>query len=217
MRRLGPEVQLQDILHKFNSDYGSLESRQMTLKKCYSCQQTDDESVTSYASRLEEIFDQAIQLQALRRSDQRILREVLHAGLKKEFGLMSIYQFDKIDNYDDLKREIRRLESTLTDRLDASEQNKTCKASVTTDVHTQEMKEVKELLKELNDRTDKLEKEKTQATQQQHFRGRGRGSTGSRGFRGRGRVRGNYQPQRPEGSNTFQPTCWTCNQRTSTA
>ena len=38
LRRLRPEVQLQDILHKFNSDYGSVESREMTLKKFYSCQ-----------------------------------------------------------------------------------------------------------------------------------------------------------------------------------
>ena len=75
------------------------------------------------------------------------------------------------------------------------------------------MTEVKELLKKLNDRIDKLEKEKTEATHQLGFRGRGRGFRGSRGFRGRGRGRGNYQPQRPVGSNTFQPTCWTCNQR----
>ena len=213
LRRLGPEVQLHDILHKFNSDYGSVESREMTLKKFYSCQQSDDESVTSYASRLEEIFDQAIHLQALRRRDQRILREVFHAGLRKELRLMSVYQFDKIDNYDELKREIRRLESTLTDNINSSEQKKTCKASVTPDLHSKEMTEVKELLTKLNDRIDKLEKEKTGQSQQQGFRGRGRGFRGFRGFRSRGRGRGNYQPQRPVASSSFQPTCWTCNQR----
>ena len=130
----------------------------------------------------------------MRRSDQRIFREVFHAGLKKESRLMSIYQFDKFYYYEEFKREIGRLESTLSDRLNPSEPSKTCKASVTTDVHTKEMAEVKELLKKLKDGIDKLEKEKTQATQKQCFRGLGRAFRGSRGFRGRGRGRGNYQP-----------------------
>ena len=104
IRRLGLHMSITDVLQTFDSDYSSVESREMVMKKIYSCQQKDDKSVAVYASRLEEIFDQAIYLQALRRSDVNVLKEVFHAGLKREIKLMSMYQFDKISNYDDFKR-----------------------------------------------------------------------------------------------------------------
>ena len=100
IRRLGLHMSITDVLQKFDSDYGSVESREMVMKKFYSCQQKDDESVSVYASRLEEIFDQAIYLQTLRRSYVNVLKEVFHAGLNREIKLMSMYQFDKISNYD---------------------------------------------------------------------------------------------------------------------
>ena len=210
IRRLGPHISITDVLQKFDSDYGSVESREMVMKKFYSCQQKDDESVTIYASRLEEIFDQAIHLQALRRSDVNVLKEVFHAGLKREIKLMSMYQFDKISNYDDFKREIRKLESSISENLKS-----TCKATVNVDSMTQskDMAEMKELLKQLNERIGKLEKEKEEQTKQtQGYSQRGRGFRGrSRGYRGRGR--GDYRPQRPISNQTFQPTCWSCNEK----
>ena len=83
VRRLGPNVLIRDMLHNFDSDYGSVESREMIMKKFYCCQQKEDESLISYASRLEEIFDKAVQLGALKRSDFNILKELFHSGLKK--------------------------------------------------------------------------------------------------------------------------------------
>ena len=114
------------------------------MKKFYSCQQKDDESVAVYSSRLEEIFDQAIYLQALRKSDVNVLKEVFHAGLKREIKLMSMYQFDKISNYDNFKREIRKLESRITENLKS-----TFKATVNVDSMTQnkDMTEMKEPFK----------------------------------------------------------------------
>ena len=199
-------MSITDVLQKFDSDYGSVGSREMVMKKFYSCQQNDDESVSVYASRLEEIFDQAIYLQALRRSDVNVLKEVFHAGLKREIKLISMYQFDKISNYDDFKREIRKLESSINENLKS-----TCKATVNVDSMTQnkDMTEMKELLKQLNERIEKLEKEKEeQGKQNQRYTQRGRGFRG-RGFRGRGI--GDYRPQRPISNQTFQPTCWSCN------
>ena len=213
--RLGTKAHLLEVIDKFDSDYGSVESRETVMRKFYSCRQLDDETVLSYTSRLEDIFDRGIQLKALKRSDTQILKEVFHAGLRRDLKLMSIYQFDKIDDYDELKREVRKLESSLVENDPTESKTKTCKAAVATDMHTKEMGEVKELLKKLNERIDRLEKEKADSQSQQGFNtGRGRGYRGrGRGFRGRGRGRGEYKPQRPISGQNFIPTCWTCNQK----
>ena len=219
IRRLGPDVSVQEMLLKFDSDYGSVESREMIMKKFYCCQQKEDESLISYASRLEEIFDKAVQLEALRRSDFNVLKELFHSGLRKDLKLMSLYQFDKIQDYDEFKREIRKIESSM-EESSSTDHKKACKAAVTIDSHTKDITEIKDLLMKLNERMDKFEKEKeTEITQQnQGFwnnnRGKGRGYRGrnrGRGFRGRGR--GDFRQQRPISSQNFQPTCWTCNER----
>ncbi|KAH3855065.1 hypothetical protein DPMN_097625 [Dreissena polymorpha] len=67
------------------------------MRKFYSSQQQDNESVDKYAIRLEEIFDQAVQLKAVRWTDTDILKKVLQAGLTRDLEHMSIYQCDKID------------------------------------------------------------------------------------------------------------------------
>ena len=115
IRRLGPEITVQDII---------------------------DKSVASYASRLEEIFDSAIHLKALKRSDTIILKEVLHAGLNKELKLISMYQCDKLTNYDDFKREIRKLETNTVDSS-TQESRTICKPAVIVDTQKREMTEVK--------------------------------------------------------------------------
>ena len=62
VRRLGVNVSIREMLHKFDSDYGSVESLEMVMKKFYCCQQKEDEPLISYASTLEAIFDKAVQL-----------------------------------------------------------------------------------------------------------------------------------------------------------
>ena len=214
IRRLGPEVTVHDIIDKFDCDYGSVETREMVMKTFYSCQQKENESVASYACRLEEIFDSAIHLKALKRSDTIILKEVLHAGLNKKLKLMSMYQCDKLTNYDDFKREIRKLETNIVESS-TQESRKTCKPAVIVDTQSREMTEVKKLLEKLNNRIDNLEKEREERNTQPNqgfYRGRGRGG----GYRGRiqgNEGRGNYQQQRPLGNQNFQPTCYNCNQK----
>ena len=63
---------------KLESAYGNIESKESVLGKCYSVQQKDKETVETFASRLEELFDQAVKLNALRRSESEVLKQVLH-------------------------------------------------------------------------------------------------------------------------------------------
>ena len=64
--------------------------------------------VETFASRLEELFDQAVKLNALRRSESELLKQVLHTGLRKDLRHLSIYHADKITDYDEFKREFEK-------------------------------------------------------------------------------------------------------------
>ncbi|XP_060597079.1 uncharacterized protein LOC132750996 [Ruditapes philippinarum] len=195
VRRLGPDATLEEVMDKLENDYGTVESRESVMRKFYSSKQKQGESVEQYASRLEELFDQAVKLGSLKRTDTDILKEVLHNGLLKDLKHMTVYQMDKIKDFNDFKRELRKIESDLKDSGSPKDmKEKTCKVAVNTE--SNEMTEVKKLLQKLNDRIDLLEKQKEEGAvgganvprYWMNSRGyhRGRGMTRGRGYAGRG-------------------------------
>ena len=239
LRRLGTEVELEQVLDYFESAYGTVQTRETIMKKFYTCEQKASETVESYSSRLEELFDKAVELKALHRTDTEILKQVLHSGLKKELKHMSVYQNDKLTGYEEFKHELRKIEADLKEK---PEEKKPCNPAVPTE--SKASSEVTELLKKLNDRIDKLEQgqqqhhhqqQRQQQQQQQHYHQgyfapqqqefqfrfpgqhpwkgprRGRGARG-RGYNG-GRGRDDYRPQRPTGSRTMTPACFICGER----
>ena len=220
LRRLGPHVKLGEVLEKLESAYSTVETKESIMKRFYTCVQKDNETVESFASRLEELFDKAVQLDALKRADTITLKQVLHSGLKKELKHMSVYQCDKIAAYDEFKRELRRMEADL--KGESSDEKKPCKPAVHTEKREKtETSEFIDLVKQLNERMDILEKGRGPQQFEPHFerhqigRGPPRGGWpgGGRGAaRGRGdnNGRGYYRPQRTTGTNTFAPTCLLC-------
>ncbi|KAH3832004.1 hypothetical protein DPMN_105278 [Dreissena polymorpha] len=179
------------------------------MRKFYSSQQLENEPVVKYAMRLEEIFDQAVQLKAVRRTDTDILKKVLHAGLTRDLKHMSIYQCDKIENYDEFKRELRKIETELKGPV---KEQKSCKAAVNiTPEANNDLSEMKTLLLQLSERIANLEKEKGNTRNTNHSRY----PVGRRGaYMGRiSSGRGTYMPSRPTAGTSFQSTCYMCNQK----
>jgi len=214
IRRLGPGVSIRQVMAKLESAYGNIESKESVLRKFYSVQQKDKETVETFASRLEELFDQAVKLNALRRSESEVLKQVLHTGLRKDLRHLSIYHADKITDYDEFKRELRKMEAELEENVVS--EKKVCKPVINMEKKdTNEVKELREIVEKLQNRIDILEKEKKDTQYQQnrydgHLRYRGRGTSE---YRGGPRGRGVYRPQRPTAGNTFVPTCYHCNER----
>lgn len=217
LRRLGQGVTVEEVMEKLDKDYGTFESKETVMRNLYSCQQKSNESVESFATRLEELFDKAAKLGSVNRSD---LKDVLHSGLRKELKHMTIYQKERLHHYDDFKREVRKIEADLKSE-DSPEPKKPCKPAVQQDSKS-ELSEVKELLLKMNERIDTLEREKDQSYYQAQ---RGRGFGNALGGRGRGprggyttpypqaRGRGVFTPSRPVGRRAFEPTCFLCNQK----
>jgi hypothetical protein len=163
--------------------------------------------VLVFSSKLEEIFTQAVNLKALKKTDDEILKQVLYQGLRPEIKQLAAYKCDAIDNYDEFKIELRKIEAELKSETEGT--HKKCNAAINI-----EKKESSEM-KKLNDRIDIIEKDRKQDTypEYQHqyprgYRGQGRGFN-QRYMYGRGRAE--VRPFRPTGRGTFSPTCFNCN------
>ena len=177
------------------------------MKKFYSCEQKPNESVQAFATRLEDLFDKAVNLHALKGSDKGLLKDILHSGLKKELKTLTLYQKDRLTNYDVFKRELRKIEADMKGNS-SPEPKKHCKPIINTEKkekESSEFSEMKEMMKQLHDKIDRIEREKDERKSyeggQQWYGGRGmrRGNSGNypRGHRGGGR--GNYTPNGPIG------------------
>jgi hypothetical protein len=208
MTNLGVDASLTEVMKKFESIYGDIETPESIMKTLYACHQKKGETIVKYASRIEDIYAKAVQLGAVTHGSD-MLKKIFYDGMLKPLKHNSVYQFHTIANYDDFKVEVRRIEKDL--EID-SESTK-CQAINKPEKPEgkSELTEVKELLEKMNERIKKLEEEKDQTytdrNQWQYNRGFNRG----RGFRGRGnnqrgnRGRGSFRPRRPTGSNTFKP------------
>ena len=60
LRRLGYGASILDILEKFDSVYGEVDSKEHLLAKFYSSKQEDHEDVTKWSCRLENILSSAV-------------------------------------------------------------------------------------------------------------------------------------------------------------
>ena len=159
LRRLGTGVSAEDILKKFESTYGHIDSEEMVLKKFYACQQNQDESVTAYTAKLEELFAHAVEIKAVDSWNSRaILKGVFFQGLNQPIKQMSAYKFDTVDDSDRFKVEVCKIESelNLTKQEEASKPK--CSA-INKAEQRSELSEVKDLLKQMNKTIEKLKQE----------------------------------------------------------
>ena len=189
VRRLGTGVSVKEVMKKLNTTFGDIETRETIFRKLYSCTQGPTESVTKFASRLEELFAQAVELGALKRTQEDILKDILFQGLRRELKQQAAYKYDTINDYDRFKIELRKLESEDKDVSASDKDVKKCKAAV--DVGGKrgdsEMMEMRRLLDRLNEKIDKMEKDKEE--DRKYSDGQQYGVR----FRGGGTYRGNNQ------------------------
>ena len=234
LRHIGTTPTLKDILKKFASEYGSVETGESILRKFYACSQDNNESISSYAARVEDLFAQGVQLKVLLSTQEEILQNVVFEGLRPHIRQMANYKFDTMKDYDRFKVELRKIENHIDE--DVTKEKKTKCQAATNIEERNELSQVKTLLEKMNNRIEKLENEKEERTamgrnynSESNYRGNGvrgysrgysRGIGRSQGYQGgrglgynnqgdTGRGRGTYTPRRPYGS-PFKPKCHRC-------
>jgi hypothetical protein len=236
LRRLGTKANISEVLHQFHCTYGQIDSIETVLKKFYACEQGEGESFGKYCARVEELFTRAIELKALKPSQQTILKSVVYQGMKQPLKQMTNLKFELAKDYDDFKIEVRKIENETVSSKDKLKTT-TTKCQSTTESKS-EIGELKDLLKEMNTRIQNIEQDRDQQTQQllqqqfiqqqkypfYQYRGTYRGQQRGHFTRGTPQNRGRapYRPTRPLGTHNFRPAyravnpsnvfrCYRCN------
>lgn len=190
LRRLGYGASVPEILDKFESVYGEVDSKEHLLAKFYSSKQEEHEDVTKWSCRLEDILSSAVERKLVDPEKvNEMLKNMFYQGLKPSLKDICTYKFEQIADFDKLRVAIRKIEQ---DHMKPDEHTTHCKASVQQNEHqkdtNKELKEMKSMIQSLTSTVQKLEN-KVNSTQT--FQGRN--NQGFDNARGRGKSRAQFR------------------------
>lgn len=153
--RLGETATVEEILTTFHSAFGNTESAESILKKFHGCVQQKGEPVVKYTSTIGGLFSMAVDLKAIQRQNRFLLKSVFYEGLEMDLKVAAMYKFDKVEDYNSFKAEVRKLEADMR-----SEGAKPCNSiSGKEKEDKSDMGEMKAILKQISSRIDKIEKQ----------------------------------------------------------
>lgn len=108
---LGAEASIDETLRKLDSVFGVVEEKANVLASFYSARQGAVESVADWSCRVEGLFARVRRLTDGGGATDEALRQMFWTGLHQELKDASSYYFDHIKSFDELRREIRRIET----------------------------------------------------------------------------------------------------------
>ena len=132
LKRLGPRATVKQILKKFDGVYGIVEAGEETLAEFYSARQKEDEDVSTWGCRLEELLDRAISAGVIGGKDtDEMLCKRFWTGLRPKLKEASRHKFDTITDFDRLRVVVRGIahEFKDEDRQKDSSSKKVSKAA----------------------------------------------------------------------------------------
>ncbi|XP_062618198.1 uncharacterized protein LOC134279798 [Saccostrea cucullata] len=181
LMRLGPNASVDEILYKLDSIYGLVEEKESLLANFYSAKQQENEDVSAWGCRLEDLLSKAL-IQGLVNPDDEndMLRNMFWSGMRTSLKDISGHLYDKYPEFDDLRRAMRILEQDREKRKSESDkQNKPIPAKRTN--VEKKSNETEELITTVNRLSTELEALKRERANDQH--------------QSRSIVRGNYTPR----------------------
>lgn len=111
LMRLGTGVDIETILEKFESVYGTVDTKEELLAKFYSAKQGDSEDITAWSCRLEDLLSRVVEQGMISHHDsEEMLRTKFWAGLRQDLKDISGFKFEMIKDFDKLRVELRKME-----------------------------------------------------------------------------------------------------------
>ena len=227
VRRLGIDADLDNIIHKLDGIYGLVEDSESLLSQFYSAKQKVDEKVSSWGCRLEDLLDRASQQEALHsRTLNDMLRTKFWSGLLPHLKEAARHKVESVRDFDQLRIEVRKIESELPDSPIKPEPRKgQVKMVNAEETAPSEIETVKGMVCKLESKMEELQSAFSSKTKDEAVRANasyhGQWNRQVRG-RGRGRFRGNYRGNRNWNQNRWSDgrsehksqdtVCYRCNQ-----
>ena len=177
--RLGVHASVNEILTKFEGIYGTVEDSECLLVQFYNAKQGEEDSVSHWGCRLEDLLDRAQQTTHLDpRSKNDMLRSKFWSGLVTPLKESSRHKFDVVQDFDQLRIQVRKIENeskTNTEPKDKPKKGQAKMASVELNNNKSELDELKGIVKSLSTKMNEfLEPQKGTNVNQTRGRGAGR-------------------------------------------
>ena len=112
---LGASASVSEIMKKLESVFGSVATRESIMREFYTATQQQEESVTAWGLRLEEILQRAMEKGHIRSEDRNdLLKDVFWRGLRSEkMKNATRVHFNSISNFELLRRAVREEENQI--------------------------------------------------------------------------------------------------------
>jgi len=228
--RLDLDAPVEEILHKLDSVYGSIEKKEELLGEFYGARQKEDESVSAWSCRLESTLSKAIERGIVQRSEvDGMLHSMLWTGLRTSLKDISGHKYDTVRDFDGLRVALRQIENDHIQRESTSAKSRPQTSKAAAEVNKQtDIEELKGMIHQLVNRMDTYETRQQQPwprqqqqqppwqrqqqqppwqrqQQQQPPPGQQQQWQQQQPQRGRGTGRGQPPPPQPQSNNTSRP------------
>ncbi len=207
---LGETVTVETILEKFDHLFGNVLPAEVVLEQFYGSRQKSEESVASWACRLEDLLAQVSRKQTVSLSKEAVqgmLRTKFYSGLHTGIRDKVRHKFDNESaTYDDLLVLARTAELEEQKEKEKDKAAKVSQAVVADSELSKKMDRVLSALDTVNQRLDKLEGRQGQSQQkqgQQPQQSQPSGASGSSNPQGGGKSG-------KQGGFRFRGRCFTC-------
>ena len=185
----GHDKPIDKILDVLDSVYGTVDNKEQLLAEFYSARQRDDEDVTTWSNRLQDIIGKGLEKGLV---DYRDMNYMLHAMLWRGLKDISGHKHDMIKDFNQLRVALRQLEKNHQPKK--SKPNIVKVISETPESERQDIKELKGMVHQL---TTQVNEFKQHQQQPQYYKG-----NNYRDNRGR---RWNNSSHGQQGQNSYQP------------
>lgn len=160
LMRLGTDVTIETILEKFESVYGVVDTKESLLARFYSAKQRDDEDITTWSCRLEDILSQAVEKKIIRAADtNEMLRSMFWTGMRQDLKDISGYKFETVKDFDKFRVEIRKLEQDHLKKTEKQGSSLAISKSATdkNEIEKSDVQELKGMVKSLTHTVNKMD------------------------------------------------------------
>ena len=160
---LGESATVDTLISKFDVLFGNIQSLEQLLQKFYMTNQGEQESITSWGCRIEDVMTLINRQGSFNTQVSRdMLRSKFWSGLHSEYVKSAIrHKFDAGDSFEELLRMARIVEMEHTgqgQKKQTSQPAKTQHQPQVIDNNTQKLDEILKQLRSLDGRIQKLEK-----------------------------------------------------------
>ena len=151
--RLGSDANIKQLMEKMESVFGTVERGESIMEEFYSATQRKSENTMEWSCRLEEIYSKAVAKGVAKREEaNEKLKSRFWNGLHQWLRDITGYKYDRIEEFDELRKEVRLVEKE-------HDKKATTSMAITTDKDSDrsELQEIKGMIHQLTTKVNQLE------------------------------------------------------------